>query len=286
MKICTVCSSRYDGEGWTCPHCGVAAGEQKWITLAGALPEPSGFPNEGFDLLEAVEGDSFWFQGRNELILWALDRYFREARNLLEVGCGTGYVLAAIHRHRPEIALTGVEPFAEGLEIARRRAPDATLLQLDGRQLPFEAHFDLVAVFDVLEHVEEDYRLVAELARAVKPGGGLLVTVPQHRWLWSAVDEFSEHKRRYRASELTRLLEDGGFRMLRTTSFMSLLLPVVALSRWTQRFRHFDPLGEYRIGRRANAVLGGSLSIERNLIRSGVSFPAGSSLLAISVRDL
>jgi SAM-dependent methyltransferase len=286
VKICTICSSRYESEGWTCPQCGASPDEQKWITPEGADPEPSGFRTESFDLLEAVESDSFWFKGRNKLIFWALDRYFPNAKSLLEVGCGTGYVLAGISRHRPEIALTGVEPYAEGLEIARRRVPEATLMQLDGRRLPFEAHFDIVSAFDVLEHVVDDDRLVAELARAVRPGGGAVVTVPQHPWLWSAVDEFSEHKRRYRLAELKRLLAGAGFRVLRTTSFVSLLLPAVAMSRCTQRYRQFDPLGEYRAGRRLNQALGSTLEVERHLIRAGVSFPVGSSILAIAVRDV
>jgi SAM-dependent methyltransferase len=286
VKICTICSSRYESEGSTCPQCGASPDKQKWITPEGADPEPSGFRTESFDLLEAVEGDSFWFKGRNKLIFWALDRYFPNAKSLLEVGCGTGYVLSGISRHRPEIALTGVEPYAKGLEIARRRVPEATLMQLDGRRLPFEAHFDIVSAFDVLEHVVDDDRLVAELARAVRPGGGAVVTVPQHPWLWSAVDEFSEHKRRYRLAELKGLLAGAGFRVLRTTSFVSLLLPAVAISRWTQRYRRFDPLGEYRAGRRLNQALGSTLEVERNLIRAGVSLPVGSSILAIAVRDV
>ena len=71
------------------------------------------------------------------------------------------------------------------------RVPDVQLYQLDGRRLPFEEEFDVVGAFDVLEHVDDDGLVLAQMHQATKPGGGIIVSVPQHPWLWSAVDEFS-----------------------------------------------------------------------------------------------
>ena len=103
--------------------------------------------------------------------------------------------------------------------------PDAELLEVDARRLPFEAEFDVVGAFDVLEHIEEDERALIEMHAALRPGGGLVVTVPQHPALWSAVDEYSRHVRRYRRSELLTKLRDSGFEVIHWTSFVSLLLP-------------------------------------------------------------
>ena len=74
--------------------------------------------------------------------------------------------------------LTGTELFQEGLSVARQRWPNIRLMQADARALPFDSEFDLVAAFDVLEHIDDDTRALAELRTVVRPGGGLIVTVP------------------------------------------------------------------------------------------------------------
>ena len=76
-------------------------------------------------------------------------------------------------------------------------------MQLDARELPYEAAFDAVGAFDVIEHITEDERVLASMHRALKPGGVLIVTVPQHKWLWSWTDEQARHKRRYGRRELS-----------------------------------------------------------------------------------
>jgi SAM-dependent methyltransferase len=159
------------------------------------------------------------------------------------------------------------------------------LLELDARKLPFEAEFDVVGAFDVLEHIEEDERALLEMHAALQPGGGLVVTVPQHPALWSAVDEYSRHVRRYRRSELLTKLRDSGFEVVRWTSFVSLLLPVLALSRLRFRGKKaFDPLSEYRAPPFVDSAFGWVLTAERALIRCDVSLPVGGSLLAVARR--
>jgi len=139
------------------------------------------FTQETFERLAEHEATSFWFRARNDLIAWAVRRYYPDAHSFLEVGCGTGYVLAGLRQRSPGLRLAGGDPFAAGLEIARRRLPDVDLFQLDGRRLPWEDEFDVVGAFDMLEHVEEDQQVLAELIRVVKPGGGALISVPSIR---------------------------------------------------------------------------------------------------------
>jgi SAM-dependent methyltransferase len=205
---------------------------------------------------------------------------------MLEIGCGTGFVLAGLRQRFPALRLVGGEPSAAGLQIARSRLPGVELRQLVGHRLPFDREFDVVGCFDVLEHVDDDVRVLAEMRRASAPGGGVLVSVPQHPRLWSAVDEFSEHRRRYTARELRGKLATAGFEVMRTTSFVSLLLPLVALSRLRARGpgETYDPRTEYRLPRWLDAALERVMAVERALMRRGVSFPAGSSLLAVARR--
>jgi SAM-dependent methyltransferase len=158
-------------------------------------------------------------------------------------------------------------------------------MQMDARRIPYADEFDVIGAFDVLEHIAEDETVLAQLHRALKPGGGLLITVPQHPRLWSSADQFACHVRRYTASEIHSKVEQAGFEIVRSTSFVSLLLPAMLASRRRGRDSGgFDPRDEFRIGRAANRALEEIMRIERLLIRMGVSFPVGGSRLIVTRR--
>jgi SAM-dependent methyltransferase len=190
-----------------------------------------GFDPHGHDHLAAIEDRHFWFRCRRELLVALLARYAPRARAFCEVGCGNGQVLAAIARARPDLALTGVEASLAGLRHARARLPRARLLQADATRLPFAGEFDAVGTFDVLEHIDDDAAVLASLRAALRPGGILLVTVPQHRWLWSAEDVAACHRRRYTRPDLARRLAAAGFTPLAWTSYLVWLLPLMAAAR-------------------------------------------------------
>jgi SAM-dependent methyltransferase len=154
---------------------------------------------------------------------------------------------------------------------------------MDARALPFEEAFDVVGAFDLLEHVPEDEDALTQMRRATVAGGGVLLTVPQHPRLYGYADERAGHVRRYDAGDLRAKIERAGFEVLRMTSFLSLLLPAMALSRARRPRPGSDPLSipGLELPRPLDALLRGVLAIERGMIRLGVSFPAGGSLLAV-----
>lgn len=242
--------------------------------------------DEAFDRLLATEDSSFWFRARNRLLLGALDRHFPHATSLLEVGCGNGYVLSGFAAQRPEMRLVGSDLSEAGLRHARARLPDATLIRADARDLTFDQEFDVVAAFDILEHVAEDRRVLTAMRRSVKTGGGVMITVPQHRWLFSETDRFSGHHRRYTRRELESKLADAGIRLRQVTSFVSLLLPVMVASRAWQAVsrRPFDPAREQSMARPVERLLERAMDIETATIIRGARLPAGGSLLAIGQR--
>src|ERR1700730_2411864 len=285
MKRCLACKGRFDGDDWTCPHCGYYPALRNEIVQFAEDPpnDRAGFKPEYFTRLTAIEETNFWFRSRNELIQWALRKYFPNAANFFEVGCGTGFVLKGLREAAPRLRLAGSEVFRDGLVFAQARLPGVDLYQMDARQIPFEGEFDVIGAFDVLEHVDEDDSVLRQMFRATRPGGGILVTVPQHRFLWSAIDEHSMHRRRYSRAELRRKVEQAGFRIQRMTSFISLLLPPMIYSRMRRnRSRDFQLWKEFEISRPLNALLGSILTAERAMIARGVSFPAGGSLLLIA----
>jgi trans-aconitate methyltransferase len=246
-----------------------------------------GMQPQSFAALARLEENSFWFASRNRLLTWALGRYFPAARDVHEIGCGNGIVLASWRAAYPQLRLSGSELFEEGLEHARVRLPDVPLSQRDARAIDARAAWDVAGAFDVLEHVDDDPPLLAALHAAVRPGGGILVTVPQHRWLWGPADEYACHVRRYSRAELVEKVTQAGFRVQRVTSWVFLLLPALAASRWLERRRAstFDPLTEHARAARLRPLLEGVMDAELALVRRGVSLPAGGSLLLVARRD-
>jgi SAM-dependent methyltransferase len=283
MKICLACNQRFASTGWTCPNCGGAPAEGDLRSFVPFEDDIAGsFPADAAPQLALLEARSFWFRARNDLLLWALGRYFSRATSFLEVGCGTGFVLAGLHARLPDFRLVGGELDPEGLRVARRRLPEAVdLYRMDARLIPFEAEFDVVGAFDVLEHVDDDERVLQQLAMAVRPGGGVLVTVPQHPSLWSASDDVALHRRRYTRSELLAKLDRAGLDVVRVTSFVTLLLPGMLLNRKRIRSGE-DAMRECALPPGLDRWLERTMRAERSLIRAGVSFPVGGSLLVVA----
>jgi SAM-dependent methyltransferase len=246
-------------------------------------PKRTSYNPEHFARLFSLEARSFWFRGRSDLIEWALARYFPSAHHVLEIGCGTGYVLERLHRAFPDLALSGTELLGEGLVYARERIGDAvSLQQADATQLEFREAFDVIGAFDVIEHIEDDRRVLSNVHAALRPGGGVLLTVPQHAWLWSATDVAACHVRRYSRNELRRTLVDAGFDVVRMTSFVSFLLPAMWLARLRKREGMAEVEAELDLPDFANAIGRATARLESLLIRHGIDLPVGGSLLAVA----
>ena len=151
-------------------------------------------------------------------------------RRALDVGCGGG--LLAEEFARLGFAVTGVDPSARSLEAARAHAAETGLgidyRQASGEALPFaDGTFDVVYSCDVLEHVGDLSRVIAESARVLKAGGVYLYDTinrtPQSKliviklfqeWAWTSFMPAHLHDWRMfiRPGELTRLLEQQGLR--------------------------------------------------------------------------
>jgi SAM-dependent methyltransferase len=180
-----------------------------------------------------TEGRHWWFTGRRAILQSLISRLKlpRSAR-IVEIGCGTGGnldMLAAFGRVSAMEADDGARAIAlektgGRFEIRAGRCPG---------DIPFPRRsFDLVCLFDVLEHIEEDVATLQAIGALLASGGHALLTVPAYRWLWSAHDEFLHHKRRYTASELRRKIgAAGGLRVSELSYFNTLLFPLAAAAR-------------------------------------------------------
>ena len=246
-----------------------------------------------FDSLAAIEERHFWFKARSHVISTLARQITADLApgyRVLEVGCGTGYVLGGLKRACPKGCVIGMDVHTEGFRYARQRS-SCSLLQADVRTAPFTSTFDLIGVFDVLEHLNEDLAVLHQLHALLKPGGKLLVTVPAHPNLWSYFDEYSHHCRRYTLTDLRDKLGAAGYRPEYMTEYMAAIFGLVFMGR---KFASLRTTGKTSVQQLAaydlkvvpviNDLLAWALSHEARWVARRRQIPFGASLVAIAAK--
>ena len=188
--------------------------------------------------------------------------------------------------------IIGMDLFAEGLQYAHHRML-CHLVQGDVHKMPFGIQFDVIGLFDVLEHLPNDTQVLRNLHASLVQGGRLLLTVPAHSSLWSYFDEESHHCRRYELTELQNKLMYANYKVEYITPYMSVIFPLVWLRRRlmtgmgnhksdTASHKRNLASGELRITPVVNDLLCLLLAQEANMISRRRRLPIGTSLLAIA----
>lgn len=251
-----------------------------------------------FQLLFEVEDRHFWFRSRNGIIAAWVKRLTRELTTgfrVLEVGCGTGNVLRVLDQVCPNGTVVGMDLFAEGLKYAQQRT-SAALVQGDMHHSPFASQFDIIGLFDVLEHLPDDRQVLRDLKGMLRENGILLLTVPAHPGLWSYFDEVSHHCRRYQPDELKHKLVETGYDVEYITQYMMSIFPLVWIGRHISalRKRGFSRQSGVSIEELAtqelhpvpivNEVLSRLLDTEGRWLARGHTLPLGTSVLAVARR--
>jgi len=306
-RICPKCGGRdpiSDSEkfwppGWSCPRCGHQVPTLDGILMfAPALADTvTGYDPKSFAVFARVESEHFWFVPRNRLLIGLIEKFFPRAQTFLEIGCGTGMVLSAVAHSRRWRRLVGSELHPTGLREAQKRLGcEAQFVQVDAREIPARNAFDVAGAFDVIEHIEEDEAVLAAMRDTVVPGGGLILAVPQHPFLWSDTDQKAHHVRRYRRGELESKVEAAGLRVRFSSSYASLLFPAMAASRLLQRSNHTSRADdrqslsaearvELELPPLLNSLLKFILHIEVGATLAGVRFPFGGSRMIVATKD-
>jgi SAM-dependent methyltransferase len=260
---------------------------------ASQAPGSATYDPARFAPLFAVEDRHFWFRARNRVIAAVLEDVTADlgpALRVLEVGCGTGNTLRVLTAATPGATVVGMDLYREGLEYARQRAA-CPLVRGDMRAPPFGVRFDLIGLFDVLEHLPDDRQALADLRRMLKVGGALVLTVPAHAWLWSYHDLAAGHRRRYAPGDLRERLNSAGFETEYLTQYMTGMVPLIWLRR-AALFLRKDPLPaaavenlrarELRVPPALNRVMDVLLGPERHLISRRRVLPIGASIIALA----
>ena len=234
-----------------------------------------------YDRMAELDQVHWWYRARREILADLIARRIappRDAR-ILEVGCGTGHNLEMLRRFG-RVEGIEVDPAARQLASLRLGQPimDAPLPTLPG--VPDRA-YDMVAILDVIEHIEEDVAGMRALAGKLKPGARMLITVPAFPWMWSAHDVVNHHKRRYTRRTLKALVDDAGLKLEMMSWFNSLLFPLAATARLAGRVTGKEDSDDTLPPAPVNKALEWLFGLERYAL-GRLPFPPGVSLVAIA----
>jgi len=171
----------------------------------------------------------WWFKARREHIRTILKKYTPNRNiKILEIGCGTGANLSMLKEYGEVYAMemnefaSGYASETTGLEIKIGWLPD---------NIPFDEKFNIVCLFDVIEHVKDDKTALKELQKLLLPDGIAIITVPAHPLLYGVHDKMHHHYRRYSTKALRKIIDESHMKTLKISHFNFLLFPALLITR-------------------------------------------------------
>lgn len=189
--------------------------------------------NNDYLLMHQLEKRYWYWQVKRDLIHRVINRYGNPGtrdRKILDVGCGTGSVLESL-AHKGD--LYGVDTSAYALKLCNAKG-NFKLKRMNAEKLSFpENFFDVIIMSDIIEHVDDDIKVIENCRRILKTGGILIITVPAHMYLWNYDDARLGHKRRYNKMMLKSLA--SGFNVEKISYIHFFTYPLAVLA----RFREF-----------------------------------------------
>jgi SAM-dependent methyltransferase len=245
------------------------------------------------DLTSRVEATHFWFRGFRRFVAPAIHEIAGTRRDLrlLDCGCGTGHNLVSLLH--PYGRAFGFDLTPGGLMHAK--ATGSPVARADMSRIPFQSTtFDIATSFDVFQYVQDDVAVMKEMARVLKPGGGLVVTAAAldvlrggHAGTWPEV-------RRYTTGRMRAIVEGAGLQVHRLTYLFASLFPAMLAVRMLRRGSG-PASGSDRPGGAdvdwemqvpaspINTALAWMLSGEA-AVSSRIPMPVGSSVLIVAIK--
>jgi SAM-dependent methyltransferase len=229
--------------------------------------------------MDIAEDRMWWYRALHHRLIAALGTAV--SGRVLDAGCGTGGLLAALRAARPDLEAIGLD-WSEGAAHRAARKSGVPIVRGSINALPFAAaSFDAAIAADVLSHAAVDpAAALLELHRVLRPRGVLVVNMPAYRWLLSAHDRQVRNARRQNAPALRASLLAAGFTTVDARYWNTLLLPAMIARRKLPGLRSansdvavFSPW--------VDLIFYAITECERRL---KLPMPAGGSVLAVAAR--
>ena len=232
-----------------------------------------------------MQATHWWFAARREILRSQIERLsLPSGADILEVGSGTGANLALLSRFGNVVAL---EVAPEAIALAQARCVDSArpVTMRQGRCPEdlgaMSERFDLICLFDVLEHIERDADSLAKLALLLKPNGTLMATLPAYSWMWGPHDVRLHHKRRYSRRQLSHKCAQAGLEVSRMSHFNTILFPVAVLGRLLEKVFRKATVTTTTPPAPINTILARLFALERHCL-ARMQLPFGLSILLLA----
>ena len=186
----------------------------------------------------------------------------------LDSGSGTGLNSLIIGEFANKVE--GLEMSPEAIRLSALRAPNLVVKEGSFPESQLEKQYDLISLFDVLEHIKDDQKSINRIGEALKPGGLAVLTIPAYPWLWSEHDKTLHHFRRYRKQDLVNLVNQAGGLKIEYMSYFNttLFLPIIAF-RGLRNLLHFNnhKTDDFLVPKTLNTLLEKIFAFDRVLLK-------------------
>ena len=287
MIICPECETilTRKNASWICENCGYKAETDNGIVCFDPKIDDdfADYDPAALEVFYQYEKNHFWFRIRRDLIKDIFKRYVRNGEKVIEIGAGTGNISKMLLQNGYDMAIGDVHKRAlqqfDGGEITQK-------YQFDVTKTPFREHFDVIGIFDVLEHIEKDKLAIRKIHAMLKSGGRAIVTVPAHQWLWSKYD--ATHKRRYELETIRKIFENNGFDIVMAKNFFVSIVPLLYLRSILYKSAGKEGSeelaeGQIKINRIVNIILYYILKAENKLLKK-ISPKIGGSIIIVAIK--
>jgi SAM-dependent methyltransferase len=218
--------------------------------LSAAMPV-----NMGDWWFDVATSDHFWIRRRFEVMKRLADSAVKNAKRMAEIGCGNGLLQRDIEDCYG-IPVAGFELNEIALQKNVSRISPLYCYNIHQRNPEFRGHFDLLLLFDVLEHIEDEDAFLQSAKFHLAEAGTLLINVPAHQFFFSDYDRAAGHIRRYSIGQLTTVAERNGFKARAFTYWGLPLVPLLLLRKTMSMQRSDGRAGLDTRGSTMNALLG------------------------------
>ena len=182
----------------------------------------------GDDYYGIASLNHFWIRRRFEVLRRLADETVRRSSAIAEVGCGHGLLQRQVEDSYGR-EVTGFDLNEVALKQTASRTSPVCCYDLFQKNREFEGHFDLILLFDVLEHLQDDDEFLKAIQFHLAPQGKILISVPAFQALWSKYDEAAGHFRRYNIEALRRVAQRTGMTVGEWSYWGAPLTPLLVL---------------------------------------------------------